>query len=193
MRLTFYDDAQRPPMMLSINRSSTANQLYSQVAAEANVTSRFKLYYQDTPIQQCETPLDQIFQSNEVDVLLVLMVDGAGGGTLVSSCDGCPNDTGDDYGFVCGPCNNLTDDLIIDEIVDKREDAWIILCKVFKISANVRSKIEDNHEDNTVRCIDVMHHLYHSNTALTWDDVRTMVKSRDSHLATVISECKTAT
>ena len=190
VRLTFYDNAQRSPMMFSVKGKSTADQFYSKVAAEADVTSRFKLYYQDVPIQQNDTPLDRIFQSDQVDVLLVLMLDGAGGGTLVSSCYKCPNDMGDDYGLICGPCNNLTDDLIVDQIVERREDAWSVFCKVFKISAAVRFKIEDNHEDKTVRCIDVMHHVYHSNTALTWDDVRTMVKSHDPHLATVISDVR---
>ena len=188
VRLTFYDDAQRSPVKLKVNANTTADQFYSKVTAEADVTNRYRLYYEDEAIQQCDTPLSQIFQRNPVDVVLVLMLDGGGPSCLISSCDKCPNDTGDDGGLLCEPSSNLTDDQIIDEIVDKREDAWIIFCTVFKISADVRRKIVDNSEDEGVRCIDTMHHIYHSNPTLTWDDVRATVNNYDPDLAKVIGK-----
>ena len=71
-----------------------------------------------------------------------------------------------------------------------REDAWSVLCKAFNISMDVRLQIEENSDDPGVRFIDAMHHIYHSNTSLTWDDVQAKVKSHDPSLAKLIDECK---
>lgn len=193
VRLTFYDNTQRLPVMLRVNSNTTANQLYSKITAEVDVKNKFQLFYkddlEDDPVKQCDTPLSEIFKENEVDVYLVLTIDGGGGSCLVSSCAECPNDTGADFEGLCEESKYLTDDLIIDEIVDKREDAWSILARAFNISTDIQQKIEENSEDEGVRCIDVMHHIYHSNTKLTWNDVQTQVNNRDPHLAQVISEC----
>ena len=133
--------------------------------------------------------MSEIFHIIEVDVLLVITMDSGAGGSLITTCAKCPCNTGDGNGQLCGPCNGLTDVLIIDEIVDKRDDAWRVLCKVFNIAADVWDRIEANTEDSSLRCIDVMHHIYHSNTALTWDGVKNAMKIHDPQLAQVISEC----
>ena len=190
VQLTFYDDPQRSPVILRVKGDSTAAQLYSKVTAEVNVNSKFQLFYKDDPIKQCDTLLSQIFQGNKADVLLVLTIDGTGGRNLISPCANCHNySPNDNHGTLCGTCNNLTDDLIIDEIVTVRKDAWSVLLRAFNISTDVRQQVEENSEDPGVRCIDVMHHVYHSNTKLTWDDVKDKMKSYDAHLAKVISEC----
>ena len=190
VRLTFYDDTQRSPVILRVKGNSTAAQLYSKVTAEVIVNSKFQLFHKDDPIKQCDTPLSQLFQGNEAHILLVLTMDGTGASNLISPCASCPNHSpGNDYGKLCGTCNDLTDDLIIDDVVTVREDAWSILCKAFNISAGVRQQIEENSEDAGVRCIDVMHHVYHLNSKLTWDNVKDKMKSYDPHLAKVISEC----
>jgi len=192
VKLTFYDDETRHPVTLELNRNTTANELYRKTASEYDVkVKNFQLCDDDDdPIEKCDTPLSQIFQGNEVGVLLVLMTDGTGGGRLISSCATCPScSSDDDRGVLCGPSNHLTDDLIISEIVSKREDAWSVLCKVFNISSDIRQKIEENSENSSVRCIDVMHHVYHANTSVSWDDVKAKTKIHDPHLAKVISEC----
>lgn len=190
VQLTVYDDPQRSSVILRVKGDSTAAQLYSKVTAEVNVNSKFQLFYKDDMIKQCDTPVSQIFQVSEADVLLVPTMDGTGGRNLISPCANCPNySPGDDHGRVCGPCNDLTDDLIIDDIVTVRNDGWSVLLGAFNISTDVRQQIEENSEDAGVRCIDVMHHIYHSNTKLTWDDVKNKMKSCDPHLAKIISEC----
>ena len=190
VRLTFYDDAQRSPVILRVKGDSTAAQLYSKVTSEVYVNSKFQLFYKDDPIKQCDTLLREIFQGNQAELLLVLTMDGTGARNLISPCANCPNhSSGDDHGTLCGTCNDLVDDIIIDDIVTVREDAWSILCKAFNITAGVRQQIEENSEDVGVQCIDVMHHIYHSNTDLTWDDVKDKVKSSDPQLAKIISEC----
>lgn len=190
IRLKFFDDDDKPPVLFKVNGDITANQFYSRVAAEADVSdiNRFQLYYNDDDdeIKRCDMPLNQIFQANEVDVLLVLTMDSAGGSSLVSSCANCPSDDG--HGGVCGTCNGLTDDRIIYDIVSIKENAWSVFCEVFNISANVQQKIEDNSADGNIRCIDVMHHVYHSNTNLTWDDIRIKTAKFDPDLAKVISK-----
>lgn len=180
VRLKFYDNA-RPSVVLMVNKDTTANQFYNKITAEVDVKDNFQLFCNDNPIKKCNTSLSQIFQGNEVDVLLVLMIDGASPKSLISPCPDCPGD--------CGTCNDLTDDLIINDIVIEREDAWSVLCKVFNISTDVQHQIAENNEDENVRCIDVMHHVYHSNPNFTWDIVKVKVKSHDPHLAKVISEC----
>ena len=190
VQLTFYDDPQRSPVILSVKGDSTAAQLYSKVTAEVNVNSKFQLFYKDDLIKQCDTLLSQIFQGNKADVLLVFTMDGTGGRNLISPCANCAKYSPDDnHGTLCETCSNLTDDLIIDDIVTVRKDAWSVLLRAFNISTDVRQQIEENSEDAGVRCIDVMHHVYHSNTKLTWDDVKDKMKSYDAHLAKVISEC----
>ena len=190
VRLTFYDNPQRSPVILGVKGDSTAAQLYSKVTAEVNVNSKFQLFYKDDLIKQCDTALSQIFQGSEADVLLVVTMDGTGGRNLISPCANCPNYLpGDDHGLICGTCNDLTDDLIIDDIVTIRSDAWSVLLRAFNIRIDVRQQIEENSEDPGVRCIDVMHRIYHSNTKLTWDDVKDKMKSYDPKLAKVISEC----
>ena len=187
VRVIFYDDEQRSPVVLKVKRNVTINELYSMVTSEVDINN-FQLCHKTNngPIERCNTPLSVIFQGNEVDVLLVLTMDGAGGSDLISPCADCPGCHGDDQSVLCGPCNGLVDDLIIDGIVTEREDAWIILSNVFNISTTVQQKIEENHADNGVRCIDVMHHIYHLDTTLNWDRVKAKLSSHDSHLAKVI-------
>ena len=189
VRLTFYDNAERLPVMLRVNRQSTGKQLYSKVTTDIDVDNQFQLFYKNHLIKQCDTPLSEIFHVIKVDVELVISMDGGAGGSLITTCAKCPRNTGDGNGRSCGPCNDLTDESIIDEIVDKRDDAWRVFCKVFSIAVDVQDRIEANTEDSSLRCIDVMHHIYHSNTALTWDNVKDTMRIHDCHLAQVISEC----
>ena len=46
----------------------------------------------------------------------------------------------------------------------------------------VWDRIEEKNEDNSLRCIDTMHYIYHSNIVLTWDDVKVTRKNYDPHL-----------
>ena len=190
VKLSFYDDAPRSPVLLRINKDATAGQLYDKVAGEANIKSKFQLFYRDDLIEKCDAPLTQIFRGDEVDVLLVVTADGAGGNPLISPCVNCPYYSSASSGnMMCGPCNDLTDDIIIGDIVADREDAWCVFCKAFNISMNIQLQIKDNSDDPGVRCIDAMHHIYYSNTNLTWNDVQAKVKSYDPCLAKLISEC----
>jgi len=137
VKLTFYDDEKRPPVTLELNRNTTANELYRKAASEVDFIVH--LFHDVDPIKEikeCDTPLSQIFQGNEVDVhLFQRTLSNSGGGCLISSCATSPScSSDDDQGVLCGPCNRLTDDLILDEIVTKREDAWSVLCKVFNIN-----------------------------------------------------------
>ena len=47
VKLSFYDDAQRSPVLLRVNKSTTAGQLYNKIAGEANIKSKFQLFYID--------------------------------------------------------------------------------------------------------------------------------------------------
>ena len=106
---------------------------------------------------------------------------------LVSKCHNCPNvhESGNEA------CESfLTNDRIVDEIVIRRSDAWLVMCEVFKnyISDDVKKMIEENSSSSSVRLIDTMHHLYHSNPSFTWDIIRNKVERKDSDLAKAIAD-----
>ena len=216
VQLRVYDNRKLTwTVMFTVNRESTANQLYEITHSKIiifGINSKFNLFYNNEMIIQCDTPLNEIFHGIEVDLLLIsndhdvpndlLLFSnnepnylpcclGSAGPSLITACAKCPHNTGDGSGQSqsCGPCNGLRDKSIIVEIVDKREDAWKVLCEVFNIAADVQDRIEANTEVSSLRCIDAMHHIYHSNTALTWDVVKDAMKIHDPHLAQVISEC----
>ena len=64
-----------------------------------------------------------------------------------------------------------------------REYPWLALCNVFNISRNVKQKIQDNSEDNGIRCVDVLHHIFHANSTQTWTTVKLKLSSRYPELA----------
>ena len=94
-----------------------------------------------------------------------------------------------------GKCHNPThcelgkkvnNDPIVKEMVNIRNDAWKVIIKVFNISDKIRQEIEENSEDNHVRCIDVMHYMYHHDDELTWEFVEMQVRREHQQLADVI-------
>jgi len=106
---------------------------------------------------------------------------------LVSKCHNCPN-AHDIRNEACESC--LTDGRIVDEIVTRRSDAWLVVCEVFNnyIGDDIKKLIEENSSSSSVRLIDLMYHLYHSDPTLTWDIIRNKVERKDSDLAKAIAD-----
>ena len=184
VHLSYYDDSSKSPDVFKVPKTTTANQLYDVVAVQY-AHCKFELYSNDfTPVEHSDRPVIELF-NGEVIIQLIEMNDGAGVGELVSNCPACPNADGDQC-KLCGPCNDLTKENIIENIVNEEEGAWLMFSKVYQLATNVRNKIEENCEDPYIRCIDVMHHLYHDDLSLTWGRVMSKVETEYPSLAEVI-------
>ena len=86
----------------------------------------------------------------------------------------------------CELAKNVSDDPIIREMVGVRNDIWETIIKVFNITDEVRKEIDENSEDDHIRCMDVMHRMYHHDHDLTWEFVEIQVRREDPRLADVI-------
>ncbi|XP_065886314.1 uncharacterized protein [Dysidea avara] len=184
VHLSYYDDSSKPPEVFKVSKNTTANQLYGIVTTKY-ARCKFELYNDDTPVEHCDKPITEMFR-DEVNIQLIEMNDGAGVGDLFSNCPACPNADGDQC-ELCEPCNNLTKKTIIQGIVTEIKDAWLIFSEAYQLTSDVRNKIEENSSDLSIRCIDVMHHLYHNDPSLSWENVMSKVKTKDPSLVGVIN------
>ena len=65
-------------------------------------------------------------------------------------------------------------------IVKKLDDSPII-----NISPDIRKEIEDNNENDYIRCVDVIHRMFHYDDDLTWEFVEAQLRKEDPQLANV--------
>lgn len=75
-------------------------------------------------------------------------------------------------------------------VTKERPDMWMVLCQAFDISNDVVQAIEDNSADAKVRCIDVIHFIYHNHHGVTLDVIKERIRGVDSHLASIINSLK---
>ena len=80
----------------------------------------------------------------------------------------------------------MIEDLILKKVVSVRNDTWVLMIKVFNITDAVRKETEENSEDDHIRCMDVMHCMYHHDNDLTWEFVEIQVRREDPQLADAI-------
>ena len=66
----------------------------------------------------------------------------------------------------CELTKKACDDPIIKQLVDKRGDAWVVVLNAFKFGDDVKTKTQKNSEDNQIRCMDVIHRMYHQDDDL---------------------------
>jgi len=86
----------------------------------------------------------------------------------------------------CELAKKVIEDLILKKVVSVRNDTWVLMIKVFNITDAVRKETEENSEDDHIRCMDVMHRMYHHDNDLTWEFVEIQVRREDPQLADVI-------
>ena len=112
---------------------------------------------------------------------------GDHGITLSSECPpNCSNS--------CRKCfNGGPKEFNINAVTKERPDTWRIVCEAFNIENNVVQAIEDNSADAKVRCIDVIHYMYHHCHGVTLDFIEDGVRRIDPHLASVINSVKLVT
>jgi len=68
------------------------------------------------------------------------------------------------------------------DLTDKRPEAWISVCDAFCVDDDIRQKIEENSDSLIIRCLDVVHYLYHYCSNLSWSSVDKEVRKTDCHL-----------
>ena len=86
----------------------------------------------------------------------------------------------------CSICKDVEDDPIIDHLVATQDDAWEVIHKAFNLGDNLKAKIEENSEDDHIRCMDIIHRIRHHDSDLTWEFVEIQVRREDAQLADVI-------
>ena len=100
---------------------------------------------------------------------------------VFSEPDDCPNPRS------CQLAKKVEDDPIIKHMVAVRDDSWMVIVNVFNIADEIRKEIEENSDDDRIRCMDVMHRMQHSDNHLTWEFVEIQVRREDPQLADTIS------
>ena len=156
VHISYYDDSTKQPEEFKVLKDTTANQLYD-IVTDKYPRCKFELYNDDdNPVEHSDKPITEIFK-DEVNLQLIKMNDGASVDGLISHCLTCPLALGE----VCGQYNDLTKETIIMDIITEVEDAWLIFSEIYQLTDDVRDKIKENCEGVYVRCIDVIHHLYH--------------------------------
>ena len=107
-----------------------------------------------------------------------LVVGYPGGGSIddcishCSKCDGSP----------CNVVKNCFHRKFV-YVNNAKEYPWLAVCKVFNIDSNVRQKIIDNSEDITIRCVDVLHHIFHADQSNTWSTIKLKLRPQYPELA----------
>ena len=82
---------------------------------------------------------------------------------LYSNCKECP-------GWYQCPFRYLLHEWNVYELLEKQENAYLILCQRFKFPNDVVKAIEGN-EDKDIRLGDALHHIYHKNPNMTQEEV----------------------
>ena len=90
----------------------------------------------------------------------------------------CPQCEGD-LCVIVENCNNRN----FVKVKYASEYPWLALCNVFNISREVKQKIQDNSEDTGIRCLDVLHHIFHADLTQTWTTVKLKLSSQYPELA----------
>ena len=107
---------------------------------------------------------------------MITRVLGAGNlSDLLPECPGCPGIRD------CGMLEMCWE--ISHRLTNTSDDAWSVLCDTFNVKRNVIKKIKKNPESPTIRCADVVHHLFHADPILTWDNIKKKLAQSYPHLA----------
>jgi len=99
---------------------------------------------------------------------------------IFSEVDDCHNPSN------CQLAIQVERDPIIKFMVAVRNDSWDVIINIFNIADEIKKEIEENSEDDCIRCMDVMHRMYHHDDHLTWDFVEIQVRREDPQLADTI-------
>ena len=171
---------------LSVEYNTTVNKLYSMVADHYKISVRehVVLMMNGYQILCGDTELHVLFYPPVIRYTDHFMhcVPHGSHNHLLSEFGKCHNPAH------CTIAKKINDDPIIKEMVSVRNDAWEVIIKVFNISDDIRKKIKANSEDNRIRCMDVMHRMYHHDDDLTWEFVEIQMRREfeDQQLADVI-------
>jgi len=170
-------DASHNEYLLSVEYNTTVNKFYSLVADHYKISvERIVLMVNHCRISDGDTRLYRVFYHPIIMEDPVIRYSSI----LFSGFLGCyiPEH--------CELAKKIVDDPIVKKVVGVRNDTWEVIIKVFNITDEVKKEIEENSEDVRIRCMDVMHRMYHHDNDLTWEFVEMQVRKEDPQLADVI-------
>ena len=96
-----------------------------------------------------------------------------GGGYMVesfSSCDECLSKYSCQF-----TTSKLCNPVYIQKLIERKNNAYLILCRYYKFSDEVIRAIENNSESNAVRLADILHRIYHKDPSITLANVGAIV------------------
>ena len=153
-------------LILSVQYVSTVNELYSMVAEHHKISVEHVVLLRNSKEIICgDTALYLLFQPSTTQSDL----HGAGYVSLLSEFGTCP------HPMHCAIAKKINDDPIIMNVVQSRSNAWEVFAKVFNISLEVQNEIKENSENDHIRCVDLIHRMYHNDEELTWEFVEVQV------------------
>jgi len=156
--------------LLSVEYNTTVNKLYSIVADHYKISVEHVLLMVNNCQMPDDTKVHRVFYRPIIleDPLIYHLCS-----VLLSGFSACYMP---EY---CELAKKVIDDLIFKKVVSVRNDTWVLIIKVFNITDEVRKEIEENSEDDRIRCMDVMHRMYHHDEDLTWEFVEIQVRRED--------------
>ena len=93
----------------------------------------------------------------------------------LSECLGCPGISDCEMLKMCWEISCI--------LIKTSEDAWSELCDTFNVKRNVMKIITENSESAAIRCADVVHHVFHVDPTLTWDNIKRKLAQSYPYLA----------
>ena len=172
--------------LLSVEYSTTVKQLYSMVADYYKVAAEdVVLMVNNCQIADNGTQLHEVFYSPIILYREIVYECHSALGypsEILSKFKDCRDPA------QCEIATNVRNGLIIKEMVAVRNDTWEVIIKAFNISDEVKKEIAENSEDDLIRCMDVIHRMYHHDEDLTWEFIVTHLERQDPQLADVIKE-----
>lgn len=165
---------------LRMEYDAPVNKLYSMVADHYKISEEHVLLVvNDNQIDYVDKEVHMLFYP-PIILSEIMVAYAASSVYLFSELPYCGNI---EY---CDLAKRACDDPIIKKLVDTRGDTWEVFLDAFKLDDSIKTKIANNSENGQIRCMDVMHHMYHHDLQLTWEFVEINLRKVDPQLADVI-------
>ena len=169
--------------LLRVEYNTETSQLYSMVANHYKISvEHVTLTMEGYRILCDDTELHVLFYPPIIpyfDFDDIFQLAGASYNGLLEF-DHCP------YPAQCQIVKKVNDDPIIKEMVTVRGNSWEVIIKVFNFNDKIKKEVEDNSEDDHIRCVDIVHRMYHHDSDLSWEFIELQVRREDPKLADVI-------